>query len=145
MLDKFDAAGFVGVILDESSILKNYMGSTKQMIIDTFRDTPYKLAATATPSPNSPMELLNQSEFLGVMKRSSALSVWFVHDSANTADYRLKGHAVKSFWEWVSSWAVYISKPSEIGFSDEGYNLPPLNEKEVIIPIDETSDNIDDG
>ena len=145
MLDKFDAAGFVGVILDESSILKNYMGSTKQMIIDTFRDTPYKLAATATPSPNSPMELLNQSEFLGVMKRSSALSVWFVHDSANTSDYRLKGHAVKSFWEWVSSWAVYISKPSEIGFSDEGYNLPSLNEKEVIIPIDETSDNIDDG
>lgn len=145
MLTHFEPLKFIGVVLDESSILKNYMGSIKQTIIDAFEDTKYKLTATATPSPNNPMELLNQSEFLGVMKRANALSVWFVHDSANTATYRLKGHAVKSFWEWVSSWAVYITKPSDIGFSDEGYNLPPLNEIETIIPIDETSDDIDEG
>lgn len=145
MLDHFNADDFIGVVLDESSILKNYMGSIKQMIINAFKDIPYKIAATATPSPNNPMELLNQSEFLGVMQRSNALSIWFVHDSANTSDYRLKGHAVKSFWEWVSSWAVYISKPSEIGFSDEGYILPPLNEQEIVIPIDDSSTDIDEG
>ena len=145
MLDKFDAAGFVGVILDESSILKSYMGSTKIKIVSAFKDTPYKLNCTATPSPNNQMEILNQAEHLGIMKSHEALAIWFINDTAHSGNYRLKAHAVKSFWEWVSSWAVYISKPSEIGFSDEGYNLPPLNEKEVVIPIDETSDNIDDG
>ena len=145
MLSKFDTESFIGVVLDESSILKNYMGSTRQEITKFFEDTKFKLTATATPSPNNPTELLNQAEFLGVMDRANALSEWFIHDSANTSVYRLKGHAVKSFWEWVSSWAVYITWPSEIGFSDEGYILPPLNEVEIVIPIDETSDDIDEG
>ena len=145
MLDKFDTSEFVGVILDESSILKSYMGSTKIKIVSVFKDTPYKLNCTATPSPNNQMEILNQAEHLGIMKSHEALAIWFINDTAHSGNYRLKAHAVKSFWEWVSSWSVYISKPSEIGFSDEGYNLPPLNEKEVIIPIDETSDNIDEG
>ena len=145
MLDKFDTSTFVGVVLDESSILKSYMGATKIKIVSSFRDTPYKLNCTATPSPNNQMEILNQAEHLGIMKSHEALAIWFINDTAHSGNYRLKGHAVKSFWEWVSSWAVYISKPSEIGFSDDGYILPPLNEHEIIIPIDETSDNIDDG
>ena len=145
MLEHFNADDFIGVVLDESSILKSYMGATKLAIVSKFANTPYKLNCTATPSPNNQMEILNQAEHLGVMKRSVALSIWFVHNSANTAEYRLKAHAVKSFWEWVSSWAVYISKPSEIGFSDEGYILPPLNEQEVVIPIDDTSSDIDEG
>lgn len=145
MLSHFDTSAFVGVILDESSILKSYMGSTKLEIISAFADTPYKLNCTATPSPNNQMEILNQAEHLGIMKSHEALAIWFINDTAHSGNYRLKSHAVKSFWEWVSSWAVYISKPSEIGFSDDGYILPPLNEQEIIIPIDETSDSFEEG
>lgn len=145
MLEHFDTSKFVGVVLDESSILKSYMGATKISIINAFKDTPYKLSCTATPSPNNQMEILNQAEFLGIMKSHEALAIWFINDTSSSGNYMLKGHAVKSFWEWVSSWAVCISKPSEIGYSDEGYILPKLNEIEVIIPIDETSEDIDDG
>ena len=145
MLEHFDTSSFVGIVLDESSILKSYMGATKISIINAFKDTPYKLSCTATPSPNNQMEILNQAEFLGIMKSHEALAIWFINDTSSSGNYQLKGHAVKSFWEWVSSWAVCISKPSEIGYSDEGYILPKLNEIEVIIPIDETSEDIDDG
>lgn len=145
MLEHFDTSSFVGVVLDESSILKSYMGATKISIINAFKDTPYKLSCTATPSPNNQMEILNQAEFLGIMKSHEALAIWFINDTSSSGNYMLKGHAVKSFWEWVSSWAVCISKPSEIGYSDEGYILPKLNEIEVIIPIDETSEDVDEG
>lgn len=145
MLEHFNTSSFIGVVLDESSILKSYMGATKISIINAFKDTPYKLSCTATPSPNNQMEILNQAEFLGIMKSHEALAIWFINDTSSSGNYQLKGHAVKSFWEWVSSWAVCISKPSEIGYSDEGYILPKLNEIEVIIPIDETSEDIDEG
>ena len=145
MLEHFDTSSFVGIVLDESSILKSYMGATKISIINAFKDTPYKLSCTATPSPNNQMEILNQAEFLGIMKSHEALAIWFINDTSSSGNYMLKGHAVKSFWEWVSSWAVCISKPSEIGYSDEGYILPQLNEIEVIIPIDETSEDVDEG
>lgn len=145
MLDHFNADDFVGIVLDESSILKSYMGATKLSIISKFANTQYKLNCTATPSPNNQMEILNQAEHLGIMKSHEALAIWFINDTAHSGNYRLKSYAVKSFWQWVSSWAIYISKPSEIGFSDEGYDLPPLTEKEIVIPIDETSDDIDEG
>lgn len=145
MLEHFDTSKFVGIVLDESSILKSYMGTTKLKIINSFKDTPYKLACTATPSPNNQMEILNQAEYLGVMKSHEALAIWFINDTSKSGHYMLKGHAVKSFWEWVSSWAVCLSKPSEIGYSDEGYILPKLNEYETIIPIDETSKDYEDG
>ncbi len=135
MLDAFEPDRFVGVVLDESSILKSYMGATKMKIIKAFRDTPYKLAATATPSPNDHMEILNQAEFLGVMKSSEALAVWFINDSSHSGAYRLKNHAVKDFWQWVSTWAVCMSRPSDIGFSDEGFDLPELIEKDIVIPV----------
>ena len=92
-LDKFSANSFSGVVLDESSILKSYMGKTKRMIIDKFADTPYRLACTATPAPNDLMELLNHAEFLGVMKSSEALAIWFIADQCESGKYRLKGHA----------------------------------------------------
>jgi len=146
MLEHFDTSCFVGVILDESSILKSYMGSTKRTIIESFEHTKYKLSCTATPSPNNHMEILNQAEFLGVMKSHEALAIWFINDTSRSGNYVLKGHAIKPFWEWVSTWAVCISKPSEIGFSDEGYNLPPLSEITEIIKISELSENqVDDG
>ena len=132
-LDKFDAQKFGGVVLDESSILKSYMGKTKRMIVDKFRGTPYRLACTATPAPNDLMELLNHAEFLGIMKSSEALAMWFIADQSESGKYRLKGHAERDFWQWVSSWAVCISKPSDIGYSDEGYDLPPLYETDEVV------------
>ena len=135
-LDKFDATAFGGVVLDESSILKSYMGKTKRMIIEKFAYTPYKLACTATPAPNDLMELLNHAEFLGVMKSSEALSIWFIADQSESGKYRLKGHAERDFWQWVSSWAVCVGKPSDIGYSDDGYILPPLSEIDEVVGND---------
>lgn len=127
---------FDGVVLDESSIMKSAGGKTRQYLIDTFRDTPYKLCCTATPSPNDTTELCNHAEFLNVMTRNEMLAMYFVHDGGNTSEWRLKGHAEQAFWDFVSTWAVMINKPSDIGYSDEGYDLPPLNiiNEEIIIP-----------
>lgn len=144
-LDKFDARSFAGVVLDESSILKSYMGQTKQHIIEAFRDTPFKLACTATPAPNDHMELLNHAEFLGIMKSSEALSIWFINDTKSSGTYRLKGHAVKSFWEWVSTWAICMSSPADIGYPDDGYKLPELNIKEEIVDVNMFDPNFENG
>lgn len=132
MLEHFDPDAFGGVVLDESSILKAYTGKIKRQIIDIFKNTPYRLCATATPAPNDLMELLNHAEFLGIMRSNEALSCWFIADQSNSGHYRLKGHAEKDFWLWVASWAVCISKPSDIGYTDEGYKLPPLMEYDDI-------------
>jgi len=126
-LSNINAALFVGVVLDESSILKNFEGAYRNLIIESFADTPYKLACTATPSPNDPMELGNHSEFLGAMSRNEMLAMFFVHDGGDTSKWRLKKHAKKDFYRWMCSWAIMLSKPSDIGFSDEGYSLPKLN------------------
>ena len=126
-LDKIDTSIFAGVVLDESSILKNFEGATRNLIIEKFKNTPYKLACTATPSPNDPMELGNHSEFLDVMTRNEMLAMYFVHDGGDTAKWRLKGHAISSFYKWVGSWAVMMNKPSDIGFEMVGYDLPDLN------------------
>ncbi|MBW3636336.1 MAG: helicase [Armatimonadetes bacterium] len=126
MLQHFDLSHFAGVVLDESSILKNYSGATRNQIIDGFARTPYKLACTATPSPNDHMELGNHAEFLGAMNRTEMLAMFFVHDGGETSQWRLKGHAEEEFWKWVCSWAVMIRKPSDLGYSDEGFDLPPL-------------------
>lgn len=127
MLGHFDCSDFVGVVLDESSILKSYTGKTRTEIIEKFESTPYKLACTATPAPNDHMELGNHSEFLGVMSRTEMLAMFFVHDGGETSKWRLKGHAKSEFWRWVASWAVMIKKPSDFGYPDDGFTLPELN------------------
>lgn len=126
-LDKVNFCVFSGVVLDESSILKNEEGSIRNKVINGFKETPYKLACTATPSPNDPMELGNHSEFLNVMNRNEMLAMYFVHDGGETSKWRLKGHSEQVFWDWVSGWAVMLSNPSDLGFSAVGYNLPKLN------------------
>ena len=126
-LDRFDADDFAGVILDESSIIKSFSGQTSKALIQSFARTPYRLACTATPAPNDHMELGQHSEFLGVMRQTMMLNRWFIHDSADTGTWRMKGHAVEDFWSRVASWARCISKPSDIGLSDDGYDLPPLD------------------
>lgn len=135
MLNHFEADMFGGVVLDESSILKNYSGKMRNQIIDMFRDIPYRLSCTATPSPNDYMELGNQAEFLGTMKRSEMLATFFVHDGGNTSKWRLKGHAQKQFWKWVAGWAVVLTNPSDLGYSGEGYGLPGLYKTEHIVKI----------
>lgn len=126
-LHLFDADAFGGVVLDESSILKSYTGSTRNAIIDAFRATPYKLACTATPAPNDHTELGNHSEFLGVMSRPEMLSMFFVHDGGSTQDWRLKGHARVEFWEWVCSWSAVLRSPADLGYECSGFDLPALN------------------
>ena len=139
-IDNIDCSEFAGVVLDESSILKNFEGETKKKILESFYHTKYKLACTATPSPNDPMELGNHAEFLNVMSRNEMLAMYFVHDGGETSKWRLKGHAVKTFYSFVSSWAIMLSNPSNIGFAMEGYDLPSLNIQEKQIKTD-TRDN----
>src|SRR3990167_2511326 len=133
MLDRFNPSAFVGIVLDESSILKAYDGSTRKQITESFATTPYRLACTATPAPNDHMELGTHAEFIGVMTRSEMLSMFFIHDGGDTAAWRLKGHAQRDFWRWLSSWAVMIRKPSDVGASDEGFRLPPLTIEPMIV------------
>lgn len=135
-VEKFDPREFVGVVLDESSILKNYTGAFRNMLIEAFIDTPYRLACTATPAPNDHMELGNHSEFLGVKSRVEMLSEYFVHDGGKTTEWRLKGHAEEPFWEWVASWAAVVRLPSDLGFDDNGYILPPCRMHEKTIGVD---------
>ena len=129
-LDRFEPfadGDFAGVVLDESSILKSFTGRTKQAIIERFARTPYKLACTATPSPNDFMELGNHAEFLDVSTRGRMLAEYFIHDGGDTLKWRLKGHAERDFWRWVASWAIMLKKPSDLGFDDAGYDLPALD------------------
>lgn len=123
----FDNRRFAGIALDESSILKSFTGPTTRRLIEMAAPLPYRLAATATPAPNDHMELGQHSAFLGVMSSAEMLTRWFISDQANMGRYRLKGHAVRPFWSWVASWARCVTKPSDLGFSDDGFELPPLH------------------
>lgn len=135
MLHQFQPDEFTGVILDESSILKAYSGKIRNQIISYFAATPYRLACTATPAPNDYEELGNHAEFLGIMDRVEMLASFFVHDGGETQKWRLKGHAEDIFWKWVCEWAVMIRLPSDLGYPDEGFALPPLHMFEHIVEV----------
>lgn len=126
-LHLFDTDAFAGVILDESSILKSFTGKTTRALIERFKHTPYRLAGTATPAPNDHVELGTHAEFLGVMRREDMLTRWFMHDSMDTGEWRLKRPAVNDFWAWMTSWARAVTKPSDLGYADDGYELPALD------------------
>lgn len=140
MLHAFDTAAFDGVVLDESSILKSYDGKTRNAIISAFAATPYRLACTATPSPNDHMELGNHSEFLGAMTRSEMLAMFFVHDGGDTSKWRLKGHASSAFWDFVASWAVMVRSPADMGYPSDGFELPPIDEVVHVVRTDAEPD-----
>jgi hypothetical protein len=137
MLEHFDTEDFTGVVLDESSILKSFMGKTKIALQQAFKNTKYKLCCTATPSPNDYMELLNQADFLSIMPSNEALARWFILDTMNSGKYRIKGHAMKDFWQWVGTWAACVSKPSDIGYDDGNFKLPKLHIHEITVKIDQ--------
>ena len=120
----FDTDQFCGVVLDESSILKSYAGKTTSEMINRFRFTKYKLACTATPSPNDFTELGNHAEFLNVMTMNEMLSMYFINDSSNGIGWRLKGHSVHEFFKWIAEWAIMIRNPSDLGFDGTKYHLP---------------------
>ena len=124
MLSHFDPDAFGAVALDESSILKAFEGKTRTALIEAFRKTPMRLCCTATPAPNDIAEIANHAEFLGVMSRVEMLAAFFVHDDAG---WRLKGHAREPFYRWLASWGMSLKKPSDLGYSDDGYNLPTLS------------------
>lgn len=131
--DNVDLSLFSGIVIDESSILKNETGVYRNKFINETKKIHYRLACTATPSPNDPMELGNHSEWLDAMSYNEMLAMYFVHDAQNTQAWRLKGHAVDRFYEFVASWSIMFNKPSDIGFEDTGYDLPELiiNERQV--------------
>lgn len=140
-MDHFNLNKFGAVDLDESSILKSVDGVTRTELIERCKDVPFRLTATATPSPNDFMELGNQAEFLGVMSYTDMLATFFMHDSGETQAWRLRGHAEKPFWQWMCSWAVTLRKPSDLGYADEGYNLPPLNQIEHRVAVEYAPSN----
>ena len=135
-LDAFDLSRFAGIVLDESSILKAFDGKTRNQIVEASQSVPFRLACTATPAPNDFMELGNHAEFLGVMTRAEMLSMYFVHDGGSTQDWRIKGHAEDAFWRWVCSWAVMLRRPSDLGYDDGAFVLPPLNIIEHVAATD---------
>jgi superfamily II DNA or RNA helicase len=135
-IEHFDIEKFGAVILDESSILKAYDGKTRTMLIELFRNTPFRLAATATPSPNDFMELGNHAEFIGAMSYTDMLSMFFTHDGGETQKWRLKGHAEGAFWRWMCSWAVMLTHPRDLGYDDAGYDLPPLRQHQHTVRVD---------
>jgi superfamily II DNA or RNA helicase len=144
-LQRLDPTSFGAVILDESSILKSYAGRTRALIQEAFEVTPYKLAATATPSPNDHTELGNHAEFLGVMRQQEMLSKWFINDTATASqEWRLKGHAAEDFWAFVASWARCATLPSDLGGDDTGYVLPQIDRRVHEVAADRM-DNIGDG
>lgn len=139
MLDHFLPEKFGAVVLDESSILKNLTGKTKQKLVEMFAQTPYRLCCTATPAPNDITELANHSEFLGVMPRQEMLATFFTYNASGTSKadaWRVKGHAVKAFYRWMASWAMPCKKPSDLGYEDDGYILPALHNELIVTDND---------
>jgi DNA modification methylase len=133
---------YAGVVLDESSILKGRDGKLSSLIIQTFKSTPYKLACTATPSPNDHMELGQHSEFLGAMSYLEMLAMYFVHDGGETSKWRLRKHAKDPFWKYVCSWSIAIDKPDTLGFEHQGYDLPEIEYVEHIITTENNTQTL---
>lgn len=132
-IDEFDVDDFGAVVLDESSILKAFTSKTRKKLIDVCQRVRYRLCCTATPSPNDIEELGNHAEFLGLMTRSEYLATWFVHDDTG---WRMKKHAVQDFYRWMASWAMALRHPSDIGYPDDGFILPPLTITDHVVPVD---------
>ena len=140
-LPKMDPSAFGAVVLDESSILKSFAGRTRNTLMDAWRDTEFRLAATATPSPNDHMELGNHAEFLGVMRQQEMLSKWFINDTSTASqEWRLKGHAVEDFWSWVASWSRCATLPSDLGGDNTGYVLPDIDRRVHVVASDRQVD-----
>jgi hypothetical protein len=139
MADRFDPATLDVVVLDEGSILRDSTGKTRNLLIQQFARVPRRLTCTATPAPNDVEELTNQAEFVGAMSRVDMLASYFIHDDQG---WRPKGHARGPMFRWMASWAVALRRPSDLGYPDDGYQLPGL---EIIPEIVEVDTPAEDG
>jgi len=139
MLKNFDPETYSGIVLDESSILKGMDGKLRKQITEFAQTIPYRLSCTATPSPNDFMELGTQSEFLSIMSQVEMLASFFIHDGSDTQKWRLKGHGKYRFWEWLSTWSIFIRNPRDLGYDATGYDLPELvfHDHEVVTGVNE--------
>lgn len=147
-IERFDLSQFGGIALDESSIIKAHDSKTRAQLTRLCKDIPFRLCCTATPAPNDYVELGNHAEFLGVCSAKEMLATWFVHDGSMkatnvgnhsnkpVAEWRLKGHAEQEFWAWLSTWAVMLRHPRELGYEDPGYDLPKLHKHQIVVPSD---------
>lgn len=132
MMEHFSMSEFVGVCLDESSIIKSMTSKTQQYLTDLCRTVPYRLLCTATIAPNSYMEIGTSCEFLGIMSRNEMLATYFIHDGGKTSEWRLKKPGKNKFWEFFATWAIYFNNPSDLGYEIDGYDLPKLNIKTIL-------------
>lgn len=136
--DHFDYSAFGGLVLDESSILKDVGSKTRRFLTESVRGISYRLSCSATPCPNDVAELGNQVEFLGIMSRAAMLATFFINDQkADPArgKWRLKGHARTAFYDWCASWSVFLRSPADLGYSADGYKLPPLRESLLLVDV----------
>lgn len=130
MLRHFENARLDSVVLDESSIIKSINGKTREWLLGHWRDVPFRLCCTATPCPNDIAELANHAEFLGIMRRVEMLAAFFVHDDEG---WRLRGHAKEAFYRWLSSWAMALNSPADLGYDGSRFQLPPLEIIEDVV------------
>lgn len=133
---RLDPNEFKAVTLDEASVLRSFGSKTYQTFLELFDQVPYRFVATATPSPNRYKELIHYAGFLGIMDTGQALTRFFQRDSTKANNLTLYPHKEQEFWLWLSSWALFLQKPSDLGYSDEGYALPPLDVRWHEIPDD---------
>jgi len=133
MMEHFDPTKFSGIVLDESSILKNYSGSTRTALNEFAEPIPFRLCCTATPAPNDLIEIINHAEFLGILRGKETIARFFIQDGNTTHKWRLKGHARGDFWRWMGTWARAVRKPSDLGYPDDGFNLPKLHVHQHIV------------
>ncbi len=154
MVDKFDGGKWDAIVLDESSILKSFGGKIKQKLIEKFSMVKYKLCCTATPAPNDFIELGNHTAFLGICSQQEMLAMFFINankehtfiydglittkkgSNANGTEWRLKHHAEERFYEWMAKWSITMSRPSDLGYEDDRFNLPLLNIKTSFVKHD---------
>lgn len=128
-----DPKQFTATALDEASVLRSYGSKTFQAFMDLFRGVRYKLVSTATPSPNKYKELIHYAGYLEIMDTGQALTRFFQRDSTKANNLTLYPHKEEEFWLWVSSWALFIQKPSDLGYDDEGYALPPIEIRKHVV------------
>lgn len=140
---KLDVDLFQAVSLDEASVLRSFGSKTYQEFLGMFEAVPFRFVATATPSPNRHKELIHYAGFLGIMDTGAALTRFFQRDSSKAGNLKLYPHKQREFWLWLNTWACFLQRPSDLGYSDDGYELPPIDVQWHEVAVDMQSEQMD--